>query len=110
MATVLVQWNHTGDEDNFRLYKVHRANLDGALTTGLLVESAAGTTGMDPGLVDGTGLVEVPKDDTQYPDDVPAGIEHVYYSLRAANAAGNSAPASQSADATKDFLYVNVVH
>ena len=110
MATVLIQWNHDGNEDNFRLYKVHRATINSALNSGLEVEAAAGGTEMTPAVVLGTGLVEPGQDTTSYADDVPSNIEHCYYSLRAANAAGNSAPASSSADSSIDYIYVNVTH
>jgi hypothetical protein len=112
MATVLVQWNHTGDETNFRLYKVHKAAADSSLTSGALVETAAGGVDMVEGVDgDGTGLAIVAADTLQYEDNVASSSHlHSYYSLRANNDAGNSAPATLAADPTEDYLHVTVAH
>jgi len=111
MATVLVQWNHTGDETNFRLYKVHKAGAQ-SYTSGAQVEAAAGGVDMAEGVDgDGTGLAIVAADTLQYEDNVASTSHlHSYYSLRANNDAGNSAPATLASDPTEDYLHVTVTH
>ena len=114
MATVLVQWTHDDpSETGFRLYKVHKTAVDASLTTGALVEAAAGGTDMAEGVSSGTGLVLVTGGSGtswSYSDTVDSPNDECYYSVRAYNSAGNSAPASSQADATTDFIHVSVTH
>lgn len=115
MATVLLKWNHTGTgETGFRVYKVHKTDTSSAPTSASEVEAIIGVDAAPGG--GATDVVLVPGDaaggrtEWSYSDEVTSPNVDCYYSVRAYNDAGYSAPAASAADAAIDFIHVHVTH